>query len=184
MTVAIAHRGDPVGHLENTLDAFKNEIMIGAGMIELDCRLTRDGHVVVLHDSTLTRLWGVPQPVIEVEWDDVRAIRRGHSRIPDLAEVLAAVEVPIMVDVPSVEVIEASLVVVQSARAMERRVFAGNTDALRRLRQLAPSARIALTWEDAEPLGLNCWRKSNPSRSTRTGGSPPLSLSTRCMGPG
>ena len=147
VTVTIAHRGDPVGHRENTLEAFQSAIMMGAAMIELDCRLTRDRRVVVLHDSTLMRLWAVPKPVVEVEWDVVRTIRSGGYRIPDLAEVLAAVEVPIMVDVPSVEVLEASLAVVEGAQATERCVFAGNTEALRRLRQLAPSARIALTWD-------------------------------------
>ncbi len=147
VTITIAHRGDPVGHRENTLEAFQSAIMMGAAMIELDCRLTRDRRVVVLHDSTLMRLWAVPKPVVEVEWDVVRTIRSGGYRIPDLAEVLAAVEVPIMVDVPSVEVLEASLAVVEGAQATERCVFAGNTEALRRLRQLAPSARIALTWD-------------------------------------
>jgi glycerophosphoryl diester phosphodiesterase len=147
VTITIAHRGDPVGHRENTLEAFQGAVTMGAAMIELDCRLTRDRHVVVLHDITLTRLWAVPKPVIEVEWDVVRTIRGGGYRIPDLSEVLAAVEVPVMVDVPSVDVLEASLAVVERAKAIERCVFAGNTEALRRLRQLAPSARIALTWD-------------------------------------
>jgi len=147
VTITIAHRGDPVGHRENTLEAFQGAVTMGAAMIELDCRLTRDRHVVVLHDITLTRLWAVPKPVIEVEWDVVRTIRSGGYRIPDLTEVLAAVEVPVMVDVPSVDVLEASLAVVERAKAIERCVFAGNTEALRRLRQLAPSARIALTWD-------------------------------------
>lgn len=82
VTITIAHRGDPVGHRENTLEAFQGAVTMGAAMIELDCRLTRDRHVVVLHDITLTRLWAVPKPVIEVEWDVVRTIRSGGYRIP------------------------------------------------------------------------------------------------------
>jgi glycerophosphoryl diester phosphodiesterase len=153
MTLAIAHRGDPVGRRENTLEAFESARSLGAGMVELDCKLTRDGHVVVLHDDTLRRLWGVPRPVRAIDWKEVSAIRKGGYRIPDLAEVLAAVPLPIMVDVPSIEVLEASLAVVEAARAVDRCVFAGHTGALVRLRQRSRSARIALSWEKRQLPG-------------------------------
>ena len=59
MTVtAIAHRGEPVGHRENTLPAFEAAVALGADMVEIDLRRTRDGAIVVLHDQTLERLWG------------------------------------------------------------------------------------------------------------------------------
>jgi glycerophosphoryl diester phosphodiesterase len=147
VTVTVAHRGDRVGHWENTLEAFESATRLGAAMVELDCKLTRDGHVVVLHDDTLARLWGVSRPVRELEWAEVGAVRRSGYRIPDLAEVLASLSVAVMVDVPSVDVLEASLGVVETAKAIERCVFAGHTAALRRLRQLSPRARIALSWD-------------------------------------
>jgi glycerophosphoryl diester phosphodiesterase len=147
VTVAIAHRGDHVSHWENTLEAFESARLLGAAMVELDCKLTRDGHVVVLHDSTLQRLWGVPTAVRSVDWQEVRSIRRKGYRIPDLAEVLGTVPLQVMVDVPSVDVLEASLAVAQAERAFDRCVFAGATGALVRLRQLSRSARIALSWD-------------------------------------
>jgi hypothetical protein len=156
MTLAIAHRGDPVGRRENTLEAFESARSLGAGMVELDCKLTRDGHVVVLHDDTLRRLWGVPRPVRAIDWKEVSAIRKGGYRIPDLAEVLAEVPLPIMVDVPSIEVLEASLAVVEAARAVDRCVFAGHTGALVRLAS-APGQRASRSVgrNDSYP-GPNC----------------------------
>jgi glycerophosphoryl diester phosphodiesterase len=49
--VAIAHRGEPVGHRENTLPAFAAAVALGADMVEIDLRRTRDGAIVVLHDQ-------------------------------------------------------------------------------------------------------------------------------------
>jgi glycerophosphoryl diester phosphodiesterase len=162
VTVTLAHRGDPVGHRENTLEAFESARALGADMIELDCKLTRDGHVAVLHDNTLTRLWGVPKPVRQLDWDQVRAIKAGGYRIPDLAEVLATVPLPVMVDVSGVEVLEGALAVAQAANATDRCVFAGATDALVRLRQVFPAARIALTWDNRRLPGAELLEATRP----------------------
>ena len=153
MTIAIAHRGYHVKHLENTLEAFASAAALGADMVELDCRLTADGHVVVLHDRTLARLWGVAKPVNRVGWDEVSRIRRQGYRIPELAEVLRTIELPVMVDVPGVKVLEASFAVVVAAGAVDRCIFAGHTGAMARLRQMSPSARIALSWGTARATG-------------------------------
>jgi glycerophosphoryl diester phosphodiesterase len=51
----IAHRGAS-GHCpENTRAAFVRAIALGADMVELDCQMTRDGAVVVIHDETVER---------------------------------------------------------------------------------------------------------------------------------
>lgn len=151
MTVAIAHQGDRANYWGNTLQAFESAAALGADMIELDCQLTIDGHVVVLHDKTLARPWGVRRPVATLAYRDVAAIRRDGYRIAELAEVLGLIQLPVMVDVPSLGVLEPTLAVAEAAKAMDRCLFAGHTGALVRLRKLAPSARIALSWDK---LGL------------------------------
>jgi glycerophosphoryl diester phosphodiesterase len=55
----IAHRGASGHYPENTRLAFMKAIQAGADMIELDCQLSRDGHVVVFHDEQLRRTAGV-----------------------------------------------------------------------------------------------------------------------------
>jgi glycerophosphoryl diester phosphodiesterase len=162
VTITIAHRGDPVNHWGNTLEAFESAASLGADMVELDCHLTRDGHVVVLHDRTLTNPWGVPKPVAALAWDEVSSIRRNGYRIPRLEEVLGAVQLPIMVDVPSVEVLEASFAVATATKALDRCVFAGHIGALLRLREMSSSARIALSWDRRRPPSRRLLAKTRP----------------------
>ena len=88
-----------------------------------------------------------------VGWDEVSRIERNGLRIPELAEVLRAIELPVMVDVPSMEVLETSFAVVVAAGAVDRCIFAGHTGAMARLRQMSPSARIALSWDRPELPG-------------------------------
>jgi len=54
----IAHRGASGRFPENTRLAFDKAIAAGADMIELDCQLTQDGHVVIFHDEKLKRTAG------------------------------------------------------------------------------------------------------------------------------
>jgi glycerophosphoryl diester phosphodiesterase len=147
VTLKIAHRGEPVGHRENTLAAFAAACAAGADMVELDCRLTRDGHVVVLHDPTLGRLWRMEAPVISLDLSQVSELGEGEDRIPALVTVLEAVPIPVMVDVDDPEVMPAALRTVKQAGAFDRSLFAGNVEGLRWLRRESSDARIALSWD-------------------------------------
>ena len=51
----IAHRGASLIAPENTLLAFRLAAELGADAIELDVKLTADGHAVIHHDRTLDR---------------------------------------------------------------------------------------------------------------------------------
>ena len=51
----IAHRGASAYAPENTLAAFKLALQQGADGIELDAKLSADGHVMVIHDQTVDR---------------------------------------------------------------------------------------------------------------------------------
>lgn len=51
-----AHRADYVYAPENSIQALENAIYFGADMIETDVRLTKDGHVIMMHDYTVDRM--------------------------------------------------------------------------------------------------------------------------------
>jgi glycerophosphoryl diester phosphodiesterase len=166
MTIAIAHRGDPVGYRENTLPAFASAVRLGADMVEIDLRRTRDGEIVVLHDQSLERLWGLDQSVGAVDLADVQRLGSGEERIPTLRQLLASVAVPLMVDFTRREVVDEGLRAVLDADALDRSLFVtGNVEALRQLRALSEEARIGLTWIEPEPpppsllaeLGAEFW---------------------------
>ncbi len=49
------HRGEMVYYPENSAEGLISAIMLGADMVEIDPRVTKDGVFVLLHDATLTR---------------------------------------------------------------------------------------------------------------------------------
>jgi glycerophosphoryl diester phosphodiesterase len=149
--LAIAHRGDPVACRENTLAAFAAAVRAGADMVEIDVRRTADGAVAVLHDPTLERLWGSPLALAAATLAEVRALGVDDCRIPELADVLAAVAAPLMVDFEETDVVEPALQAIREAGALERVLFSGgNVEGHRLVRALEPRARIALTWARGE----------------------------------
>ncbi len=75
--ITIAHRGASAVAPENTISAFKEAIRIGADMIELDVRLSRDGEVVVFHDQDLSRTTDGNGPVEERSLTELRQIDAG-----------------------------------------------------------------------------------------------------------
>lgn len=157
MPLALAHRGDWSGAPENTLAAFAAAERAGADLIELDIRLTADGELAVVHDPTFERVWGLPRAVAETSLADVRALRSGEHRVPTLAEALAAVSAGVMVDYTAADVVEPALESIRAAGALDRCLFSGgNVGGHRRIRELEPDARIALTWtrEELPPAQL------------------------------
>jgi glycerophosphoryl diester phosphodiesterase len=164
--IAIAHRGEPILHRENTLPALAAAVALGADMVEVDLRRTRDGEIVVLHDQTLERLWGVAASVGDLDLAEVAALGDGDVRIPTLRAVLDAVPLPLMIDLTRREVVPGGLEAVLAAGALDRSLFVtGNVEAVRLLRGLSGAARIGLTWvEGPEPplallreLGAEYW---------------------------
>jgi glycerophosphoryl diester phosphodiesterase len=51
----IAHQGGEDEFPSNTLYAYRRALRAGAQMLELDIGVTKDGHVVVMHDTTVSR---------------------------------------------------------------------------------------------------------------------------------
>ena len=80
-SVKFAHRGlHDGGKAENSLSAFAAAKAAGYG-IELDVRLTKDGEMVVFHDSTLNRICGVEGRVADFTLDELRKFRLSDTAI-------------------------------------------------------------------------------------------------------
>lgn len=95
----VAHRGASFSAPENTLAAFALAWKEEADAIEGDFRLTRDGHIVCIHDSNTSRTSNVDCKVAESNLADLQQLdvgswkheRYSDQRIPTLEKVLEMV---------------------------------------------------------------------------------------------
>ncbi len=153
----IAHRGASAEAPENTLAAFRRALELGAGMIELDVRLTSDGIPVVFHDETLSRTSDGKGAVSDLPLERVRRLSAGgwyggsfrEERIPTLEEVYDLVgdraEINVEIKGAAEETADGALGVVNGAGAIERTLFSSfDPRALERIRANSASARLAL----------------------------------------
>lgn len=94
-----AHRGASAHAPENTLAAFELAIAQKADGIELDVKLSSDGHVVVIHDPTVNRTTGAQGRVKDMPLAELRSLNAGSffaqnfsgEKIPTLEEVFETV---------------------------------------------------------------------------------------------
>lgn len=70
----VAHRGFRAHYTENTIEAFQKALEVGATMLELDVRMTKDEKLVVLHDATLLRLGDNRRHVASMYWEELKEI--------------------------------------------------------------------------------------------------------------
>jgi glycerophosphoryl diester phosphodiesterase len=93
----IAHRGASAAAPQNTLAAFRLAIAQGADYVELDVQESADGEVLVVHDSDLMSVAGVPMEIWNTPAATLRSVDIGShagpqfagERVPTFAEALA-----------------------------------------------------------------------------------------------
>jgi len=158
----IAHRGASALYPENTSIAFAKALDSHADMIELDCQLSADGHVVVFHDEQLRRTAGVrgmlrEQTLAQLKTFDIgrwRHKRFSGERILTLEEALeiiirrAGVCLEIKQFPQSQPGIELKLLFILSHYDCLDRTIVSSFDyrSLSRVRELAPDARIGVIY--------------------------------------
>ncbi len=93
----VAHRGASGHAPENTMAAFRRAVELGAGFIETDLQLSKDGRLVAIHDNELGRTTTGSGPVSAFTLDELRSLDAGSwfgrefsgERIPMLEEIIA-----------------------------------------------------------------------------------------------
>ena len=85
--LSVAHRGHSIAYPENTLEAYRKAIELGVEMIECDVNITRDGTLVMMHDSTLDRTTNGNGRVSEATWEEVQQLDAGGKFKPEFSGV-------------------------------------------------------------------------------------------------
>jgi len=155
------HRGAYSHAPENTLTSFQAATEMGAGGIELDIQLSKDGEIVVIHDETIDRTSDHSGMVCDYTLSELKKFnfnKRGivkplFMEIPTLCEVfelLKPTELPINVELKTninwyEGIEEKALKLVDQFGLHERIVWSSfNHYSIRSIKQIEPSARTAL----------------------------------------
>ncbi|MQY26949.1 glycerophosphodiester phosphodiesterase [Nocardia aurantia] len=78
----VAHRGASGVRPEHTLAAYELALQEGAAGLECDIRLTRDGHLVCVHDRTVDRTSDGTGLVSEMSLDELKELNFGTAAEP------------------------------------------------------------------------------------------------------
>lgn len=162
-----AHRGASAHAPENTLAAFSLALQQGADGIELDAKLTADGHVVVIHDQTVDRTTKSSGQVgkmllanlLELDAGSFFDIAFKGESIPTLEQVFEAFGRQTFINVeltnyasPFDSLPEKVAALVRRYGMIRRVLFSSfNPFALRRIHKLLPEAPLGL-------LALSGWQ--------------------------
>jgi glycerophosphoryl diester phosphodiesterase len=99
LTRVAGHRGAKLRAPENTLAGFRAARRLGAGWVELDAKLTRDGIPIVIHDETLDRTTDGAGRVGSATLKEIARLDAGRwfapeyagEKVPTLAEALETI---------------------------------------------------------------------------------------------
>lgn len=93
--LVLGHRGIPTKEIENTIASYDKALSYGADGVELDVHITRDDELVVSHDFSTKRVFGVDKIIEESTLAEIKEISK---YIPTLEEVFNAIG-PVIYDI-------------------------------------------------------------------------------------
>jgi glycerophosphoryl diester phosphodiesterase len=180
-----AHRGASGTHPENTMEAFRTGLELGAEGFELDVHRSADGHIVVFHDDALGRTTDGTGAIHERSLAELKRLDAGFRfspdggrsfpfrgsgiQIPTLREILDAFPVPIIIEIkqesPPLEEDLARLL--RETGAGERcLLFSLEQAPLTRYRDLEPEQPTGFGPQDVSDflrrLGSDAWNDYRP----------------------
>lgn len=94
-TLIAAHRGYSADAPENTIPAFEEAVSTMSDYVELDVQETKDGRVVVLHDSNLKRVAGIDKNIWNLNYREIADVDVGSW----FSEEFAGVTIPTLEEV-------------------------------------------------------------------------------------
>ena len=134
-TLIWAHRGADAYAPENTIESFKLAVDMKADGVELDVHLSKDGHIMVIHDEKIDRTSNGQGYVTDYTLDELRLFDFGYKfykeirgiKIPTLDEVyelLAPTGLTVNVEIKSADpTINAALIECAKKYNMENKVY-------------------------------------------------------------
>ena len=150
--ILTGHRGAAELEPENTRLSIQKAIDLSVDQVEIDVHLTRDQHLVVIHDATVDRTTDGQGAVADFTLVEIKRLDAGKGeRIPTLQEVIDLVRGKVVLQIELKGPDTAEPVV----RAVERNSIESEVlltsfvhERLREARQLNPSLALGALWSN------------------------------------
>jgi glycerophosphoryl diester phosphodiesterase len=151
-TLVVGHRGAAAYKPENSLESFEEAIRSGAVATECDVHVSKDGELIVMHDSTLDRTTQLKGSI-----KDRTVAEMSAAGIPTLSDYLKVTKDRIVSVVEIKDGAEVVERVVASLRARDMIsqsiVFSFNAEFIRQAEKLEPS--LYTVWLNSKPADLD-----------------------------
>ena len=153
--ILTGHRGAAKLEPENTLLSIQKAIDLGVDQIEIDVHLTRDEHLVVIHDTTVDRTTDGQGAIADFTLAEAKQLDAGKGEhIPTLQEVIDLVrgKVILQIELKGPNTAEPVVRAVEH-NGMENEVLLTSFvhERLRETRELNPNLRLGALWADPPP---------------------------------
>ena len=150
--ILTGHRGAAELEPENTRLSIQKAIDLSVDQVEIDVHLTRDQHLVVIHDATVDRTTDGQGAVADFALEEIKQLDAGKGeRIPTLQEVIDLVrgKVVLQIELKGPDTAEPVVRAVER-NSMESEVLLTSFvhERLREARQLNPSLALGALWSN------------------------------------
>ena len=134
--LVVSHRGDWRYAPENSLPAVQRCIDLGVDIVEIDVRLTKDGHLVAMHDKTVDRTTNGSGLVSEMTLKDIKSLRLKNAcgiqgsrhQVPTLEEIMLLARGNILINLDKTEsvTVREAYKVLKATGTVDHAIFKGN----------------------------------------------------------
>ena len=150
--INMAHRGASGYRPDNSIAAFEYAAELGADMVELDVRKTKDGVIVVIHDGTISYN-GKKYDVASLTMKQLRIANPNICTLDEALTCIAATDMEVMIEF-KVSGIEQDVLDLVGANGMDGRAKYGSftLSVINRVKALQPSAETIYIISNADTL--------------------------------
>ncbi|MBY8988068.1 MAG: hypothetical protein KGD61_06400 [Candidatus Lokiarchaeota archaeon] len=144
----IGHRGASAIAPANSLKAFEKAIELKADYVEFDIHITKDGEIVIIHDSDILNETGVKELIKEMTLDQIKRLDVGEGeKIPTIRELIkiARYKMGLQIEIKSKNVLEELILILRAEKLLDTSIISSfMLDQVLKLKILEPSVKVGL----------------------------------------
>jgi len=144
----IGHKGASSIAPENTLKAFQKAIELKADYVEFDIHITKDGKIVIIHDSDKFNATGVKGLIEDMTLDQIKSLDAGEGeKIPTIRELISIVrkKIGLQIEIKSINLLDKLIHILREENLISTSIVSSFIlNELLKLKLLEPSLKVGL----------------------------------------